>query len=78
LAESDSRGDGEAAEIELTYSTTGGTSQAKPELGTLKLRIIQVKSVGKTGCVAESMGEMALEWKAVARWGGPLHPPEHD
>ena len=42
MAESDSRGDGEAAEIELTYSTTGGISRAKPALGTLKLCIIQV------------------------------------
>jgi len=46
LAKSDSRGDGEAAEIELTYSTTGGISRAKPALGTLKLCIIQVIRAG--------------------------------
>jgi hypothetical protein len=47
LAKSDSRGDGEAAEIELTYSTTGGISRAKPALGTLKLCIIQVSQLQK-------------------------------
>ncbi len=42
LAESDSWRDGEAAKIELTYSTTGGISRAKPALGRLIVRIIQV------------------------------------
>jgi hypothetical protein len=46
LAESDSREDGEAAEIELTYSSTGGISRAKPALGTLKVCIIQVSCSG--------------------------------
>jgi alpha-D-ribose 1-methylphosphonate 5-triphosphate synthase subunit PhnI len=42
LAESTLRKGEEAAEIELTYSATGGISQAKPALGGLIVCIIQV------------------------------------
>jgi len=42
LARTDSQEGDATAKTELTHSTTGGISRAKPALGTLKLRIVQV------------------------------------